>query len=155
MTKKRLAIILAIACALCVFGGAFAAGAWFTGAKNEDNTITTGQAIVMELSASASDNTGLYPGDTATITVSANNKGVASKLTVELKDSTAGTDYSAQFTITYTLGEVQDQAYGTGISIGANASAQSVTLKIQLNSDADADIVAGKTIKVIISLDKA
>ena len=147
---------LAIACVLCVVGAALAAGVWFTGASNGDTTITTGQAITMELkNVVASNNNGLYPGDTAQITLSADNKNFNSILTIKLEDSTSGTDYSAQFTITYSMGETNDAAYGDGITIAANASAQSVTLKIQLNSNADADVIAGKTIKVTIELNKA
>lgn len=163
MTKKGLTIVLAVVCALCVVGAAFAASAWFVGAKNEGNNITTGQVITMELTnVSASNNSGLYPGDTATITLTAKNKNVAAVLKVQLVcddlDSEEPTwrDY---IEIKYQVGSESATAYqATGISIGATLAEQSVTLSFTLKAGGEgveAPItMANQTIKVVISLDK-
>lgn len=156
MTRKETAaFVLAIACILALIGGAFAADNWFNGA-NKDTNITTGQTITMLLGdPSVSDGTGtdMYPGDTAIITISANNKNVAATLTIELKDSTDQTDYSQYFDIKYSLGS-DDQAYSEGIALAGQTDAYSITLKLTLKTDAPVSMAA-KTIKVTISLDKA
>ena len=147
MTKKSVTIVLVIACVLSIIGAALAAGVWIVGAKT-DKTITVGTAITMVISDdSISGNDGLCPGETATITLKADNKSNNAVLKVEL--TSQWKDY---FDVKIIVGESNSM---TGeMSINAASSAQDVTIEITLKSTVDTAI-SGQTVKVTITLDKA
>ncbi|MCH5156512.1 MAG: hypothetical protein J1G02_01385 [Clostridiales bacterium] len=150
MTKRGITVVLAIACVLCVIGAALAGTIWIQNAMNDSSTLTTGKAYVMTLeNVIASNNTGMYPGDAATISLNVKNDGYKSILKVKLVDSTSeATEYTTYFTIECSIGSSQDGGY----VIAANESAQAATLTITMKGDAPASL-ASKTIKVIITLD--
>lgn len=151
--NKKVAVALAVAGALSIAGGAFAAGAWFT-KGNYNNTISTGEAIVMTLAGSATNNQGLYPGDTATIALTANNDGYKSNLKVALDVS--GADFSQYFTITYKIGNAEQATpydAATGIVIEAAEEDQTITFAFKLGAEDEAQAVAEKTITVAFTLD--
>ncbi len=151
--KVKTAIALTAAGALCIAGGAFAASAWITGASNNNNTISTGEAKTFELTAKAENNEGLYPGDNATVTISANNKNEASTLTFELQNGE--TDSTASFTVTYKIGENgTETTYSGGISLEASESAYDVTFKVTVPEDAETTM-AGQNYTVVIALNPA
>ena len=158
MTKKGISVVLAIACVLCVFGAVVAAGVWVA-SDEESTTITTGQSYVMTLDQlSASNNQGMYPGDTAEITLTADNDNYKATLTVELQcaalDGTLST-WKEHFKVKYQIDSAESATdYEGGISLEAKDGSYNVKITIELLDGAPATM-ANSSITVLIKLDKA
>ena len=158
MTKKGLTIVLAVVCTLCVVGAVFAANAWLSGAQNNGNTITTGQTLQMTLTNNGNnENSPLYPGNTATIKLKADNKNYLSTLTITLQcdDLSSVDSWQSKIEIKYQIGSTGTPAeyQAGGVDVAAYEGEQEITLTFTLATDAP-DTMAGKTIKVLISLNE-
>jgi hypothetical protein len=148
--SKKVAIAALVGTGLVgVVGGAFAAKAWVKAPEDVTTTISTGSEIVMSLStATLTNGTKMYPGDTATIKVNADNQNIASKITATLSSTNIeSTKLEKAFSIVYKVGET---TLSNG-ALSASTSSQTVTIELTLSSTATKDL-ADKNITVTISM---
>lgn len=149
MTKRGITVVLAIACVLCVIGAALAASVWIIGATNSQ-TITVGEAIQMAITDdNITGNDGLCPGESATITLKADNKSQNAVLKVELTSQ-----WAEYFDISVDVGTGSNPYQTAGVTIEANGSPVDVTITITLKANASTDI-SNQVVTVNITLDKA
>ncbi|MDR0426641.1 MAG: hypothetical protein LBH24_05700 [Clostridiales bacterium] len=87
MKKKSLFISLAVLGCAAIVGTSITFAAWFSNRASENNTITVGNPIEIEVTGKVADNTALMPGGT-----------VATTFTVALTSPEAGKTYKAAIT---------------------------------------------------------